>query len=179
MGIDVAVLLCILLAAAAGAWKGVVLQAAGGGSLAAGLVWGPSLSRLLAPRLGLPAPLDRAAAFAVVYLAISLLVFLLALGLRRGLDKAGLRPWDRHAGAVSGAAAGLLLAIALSCAGVAVREDLRDPLRRSRAGRAMGAVAEAIRNVLPGPAREVLDPFLAPLRPDPPGAADADLRPQS
>lgn len=172
---DLAVAVLILAAAVVGAWKGFAMQAAGVLSLAAGLAFGGPLAARLAPRLGLAAPLDRVAAFALVYIGLSFLIFAAALGVRRSLERAGLRPWDRHLGAVSGALAGTVLVFALSCAALAVRRDLRADVLGTASGRAMGAAAEALRDVLP----RSLDPFLAPLRPDPPGAASVDLHSRS
>jgi membrane protein required for colicin V production len=169
---DLAVAALILAAAAVGAWKGFALMAAAVLSPLAGAWFGGPLASRLAPQLGLSGPAGRVAAFALVYVALSFLIFAAALGIRRALERAGLRPWDRHLGAVSGALTGAVVAVALSCAAVAVREDLRDGLRATRSGRAMGAAVEALRQALPGPAREALDPFLAPLRP----AAEASVR---
>ena len=164
---DLAVAVLILAAAVVGAWKGFAMQAAGVVSLAAGLTWGGPLAARLAPHLGLAAPLDRVAALALVYIGLSFLIFAAALGVRRALDRAGLLPWDRHLGAVSGALAGAVLVLALSCAALAVRRDLRADVLGTASGRAMGAAVEALRDVLP----RALDPFLAPLRPDPSAAA--------
>src|SRR5687768_16295594 len=134
---DLAVAVLILAAAVVGAWKGFAMQAAGVLSLAAAFAFGGPMASRLAHQLGLSAPLDRVAAFALVYIGLSFLIFAAALGVRRALERAGLRPWDRHLGAVSGALAGAVLVLGLSCAALAVRRDLRADVLKTASGRAM------------------------------------------
>jgi hypothetical protein len=141
---DVAAAVLVLGAAWAGARRGAAFTAAAVLSPAAGVAYASPT----ASGLGLDGPWGPAAA----YLLLSFLIFAAAAAVRRVLGLAGLRAWDRHLGLLSGAAIGTALAVALFAGLLAVRPDLADGLRASRAGRAI----EAARDVLPRPARDVL-----------------------
>ena len=141
---DIAAAVLILGAAWAGARKGAAFTAAAVLSPAAGVAFAVPVASRLA--------LDGPAGPLVAYILLSFMIFTTAAALRRVLTRAGLRSWDRHLGAVSGAAIGAALAVGLFLGLAAVRPECSDGLRASRAGR----VIEAVRHVLPAPARDVV-----------------------
>ncbi len=166
MVFDLLVLGLVLAAAVVGAWKGFAWQIAHVLSAVAGLGLGWPLSALLGPPLGIAAPLDRLAAFGILYLAISLVVHLCALGLRKSLERRRLASWDHHVGFVAGAMKGTALALLLTLAAMALSVESAAAVRSSRMGRLMGDVAVALRPALPAEVRAVVDPVLEPREPE-------------
>jgi membrane protein required for colicin V production len=165
---DLLVLALVLGASLLGAWKGLAWQMASVLSPVVGLGAGWPLSAWLAPRMGVPAPLDRWMALAILYVALSLAVHLLALAFRKGLERSRLDAWDHHVGFVAGALKGFLLAILLTAAVVASAPEAGEDVRSTRLGRVMGEVVAAIRPALPAGVREAVRPVLESLAP--PGA---------
>jgi uncharacterized membrane protein required for colicin V production len=149
----------VALAAGIGAWKGFAWQLGAILAPAAGIAAGWPLSAALAPQLSLRAPLDRWAAFGLLYVGISLLVFLAALGLRKLLERARLGAWDRHLGFAAGALKGVALAVALTLASLPFSADLRARIPETRSGGLMAEIVQALRPALPPAACELLDPW--------------------
>jgi uncharacterized membrane protein required for colicin V production len=89
-------------------------------------------------------------------MAVTLLVFLAALGLRRMIRRAQLREWDRHLGFLAGAAKGFALAVVLTLGALAFSSELRERVRGTRTGDLMAQAVRALRPVLP----DALDPWL-------------------
>lgn len=156
---DALVLGFVALAAGIGAWKGFAWQLGSIVAPIAGISAGWPLSAALAPHLSLRAPLDRWAAFGLLYLGITLLVFVLALGLRKLLERAQLRAWDRHLGFAVGALKGFALAVAFTLAALAFSEDLRARIPETRSGAFMAQAVRTLRPVLPPAATGVLAPW--------------------
>jgi uncharacterized membrane protein required for colicin V production len=152
---DLLVLGLVLLAAGLGAWKGFAWQMAHVLSPIAGLGLGWPLSALLAP-------LNRLAAFGLLYLALSFLVHLAALGFRRLLERARLAPWDHHVGFVAGALKGCVLAILLASAALAAAGEPAAPLRATWTGRLMGALVEEVTPSLPPVLQGLVRPVCEP-----------------
>jgi len=162
---DVLIVGIVALAAAIGAWKGFAWQL--GATLAplAGLAAGWPLSAGLAPHLALRAPLDRWVAFAMLYVLITLLVYLVAIALRRFLERAELRGWDRHLGFVVGGAKGFALALLLTAAGLSCSPGLRTRVPATRSGEFMARTVRTVRPVLPPAAADLLGPWFELLAP--------------
>ena len=134
-------------------------------AIVAGIAVGWPLSAGLAPHLTLRAPLDRWTAFAILYLLITLVVFLAALAVRKALERAELGSWDRHLCFALGAVKGFVLAIVLTAAALTFSQELRPQVRTSRAGELMSAAVRIVRPVLPPAASELLSPWLDLLEP--------------
>ena len=166
MAFDLLVLGFVLLAAVLGAWKGFAWQMAHVLSAVAGIGLGWPLSVFLSPHLGLPAPIDRLAALGILYLALSLLVHLCALGFRKSLERRRLASWDHHVGFVAGAVKGFALSVVLMVAALATSVESAAAIRSSRMGRLMEETVVAIRPALPEAVRALVDPCLAPREPE-------------
>jgi uncharacterized membrane protein required for colicin V production len=175
---DAVVVGIVALAAAVGAWKGFAWQLGATLGPVAGLAAGWPLSAGLAPHLGLRAPLDRWAAFAFLYALVTLVVYLTALALRRRLERAELRGWDRHLGFLAGAANGFALALLLTAAGLAYSPVLRTRVPATRSGEVLTRTVRTVRPALPPAAVELLGPWfehVAPTRAK--AAAGPPIRP--
>jgi len=157
---DAVVVGLVALAAGIGAWKGFAWQVGAILGPVAGLAAAWPLSARLAPHLSMAAPADRWAAFALLYVLVTLVVFAAALGIRKLLERAELGAWDRHLGFVLGGAKGVLLAILFTAAALAVSGEARERVRESRAGGLMAQAVRTVRPALPPSASDLLSPWL-------------------
>jgi membrane protein required for colicin V production len=157
---DVVVAAFIALIAGIGAWKGFAWQVGAILAPVAGLAAAWPLSAGLAPHLSMRAPFDRWAAFALLYVLVTLVVYLIALAVRKMLERAELGAWDRHLGFALGAVKGFLLAIVFTAAALALSGDLRHRVRESRAGEVMAQAVRTVRPALSPSASDLLSPWL-------------------
>ena len=162
---DALVVLFVALVAGIGAWKGFAWQLGAILAPIAGLATAWPLSAGLAPHLALRAPLDRWAAFAILYALVTLVVFLVAMITRRALERAQLGAWDRHLGFLLGAAKGFVLALVFTAAALALSRDLRDRIPETRAGGFMSRAVKTVRPILSPAASDLLSPWLDLLEP--------------
>jgi uncharacterized membrane protein required for colicin V production len=149
----------VALAAGIGAWKGFAWQLGAILAPVAGIAAGWPLSAALAPRFSLRAPFDRWAAFGLLYVGITLLVFLAALALRKLLERARLGAWDRHLGFAAGALKGFALAVVFTVAALTVSADLRAQIPETRTGGLMALAARTLEPALSPAAVEFLSPW--------------------
>lgn len=149
---DGLVIAVVALAAGIGAWKGFARLAAG----------------VVAPVLGFAAgwPLSaefpdihRWLAFGLLYLLITLLVFVAAVLARKRLERAKLEGWDNHLGLVFGAAQGCVAAVALTLIVLSFSDGLRDSVAATRSGELMVQAFRGIRPMLSQAAADFLDPW--------------------
>ena len=162
---DSLVVLFVALVAGIGAWKGFAWQLGAILAPLAGLTAAWPLSAGLAPHLSLRAPLDRWAAFAILYALVTLVVFLVAMMTRRALERAQLGAWDRHLGFLLGAAKGFVLALVFTAAALALSRDLRDRIPETRTGGFMSRAVKTVRPILSPAASDLLSPWLDLLEP--------------
>jgi uncharacterized membrane protein required for colicin V production len=165
MVFDALVVGFVLLAAGIGAWKGFAWQLGAFLAPVAGLAAGWPLSARLAPHLALRAPMDRWAAFALIYMLITLVVYLAALALRRSLERAQLGGWDRHLGFAAGALKGFALALLLTAGALSFSKELRAQIPATRAGGLMAQAVRTVRPALPRSASDLLGPWFELLDP--------------
>lgn len=149
---DGLVVLVVVLAAALGAWKGFARLAAAVVAPALGYAAGWPLSAEF------PA-VNRWIAFAALYLAITLLVFVAAGLYRRRLERARMQGWDNHLGLLLGAAQGCVVAITLTLLVVSASHDLREAVMSTRTGGWMADAIREVRPLLPQSAADVLGPW--------------------
>ncbi|MBV8882295.1 MAG: CvpA family protein [Planctomycetaceae bacterium] len=150
---DGLVLALVALAAGFGAWKGFTRLAAVVVAPAAGFAAGWPLSAEF-PEI------NRGLAFGLLYLLITLLVFVFAALARQRLERAKLEGWDTHLGLILGAAQGCVLAFALTLLALSLSGDLRGTVMSSRSGALMAQAASELRPLLTPGAADFLDPWL-------------------
>jgi membrane protein required for colicin V production len=160
MMFDALVVAFVVLVAGIGAWKGFARLAGAVAAPIVALTVGWPLSAGLAPHLSLRAPLDRWTAFALLYILITLVVYLVALGIRKMLERAELGAWDRHLGFAFGAVKGFVLAIVLTAFALGFSQELRPQVRGTIAGGLMTRAVRTIRPVLSPAASDLLAPWL-------------------
>ena len=112
--IFLAVLLVSLLL---GAWRGLVFEVVSVLGWVAAFVAAQWLAPVVMPSLplgGMPETLRHAAAFTLVFILAAFASGIVAWGMRRLVEAAGLRPVDRTLGAAFGLVRGIVLLLALS-----------------------------------------------------------------
>jgi uncharacterized membrane protein required for colicin V production len=142
-----------------GAWRGIIWQLAGIGSLVLGYSVAHALSAQLAPHFPGEPVVARALAMMVVYAAVSGGVFLVAWLLRATLRQLKFEAYDRHLGMVLGGLEGVCLGLVATTFVVSLSPASRGPIFQSPTGHVVGPVMSAIGPVLPSEVRDVLAPF--------------------
>ncbi|MGE3809829.1 MAG: CvpA family protein, partial [Gemmataceae bacterium] len=79
------------------------------------------------------------------------------------LDRVKLREFDRHMGAVIGAAKGILLCVAITFFAVTLSAKARGMVLESRSGHYIAVLLNRADTVMPQELHEVLDPYLQKL----------------
>ena len=149
---DVLVVAFVALGAAFGAWKGFARLAAGVLAPVAGFAVGWPLSAEFIF-------VNRWIAFAGLYLALTLIVFVAAGLYRRRLERARMEGWDNHLGLILGAAQGCVLAVALTLLALPASEGLRETVASTRTGGLMAQAIRKVRPLLPRGAADLLGPW--------------------
>ena len=152
MVFDGLVIAVVALGAAIGAWKGFARLAAGVAAPILGFAAGWPLSAEF-PQI------NRWLAFALLYLLITVLVFVFAVFARQRLERAKLEGWDNHLGMILGAVQGCVLAIAITLLAMSASHELRETVAATRTGGLMAQVITELRPLLPQGAADVLDPW--------------------
>lgn len=160
MLITLAAIGIVLGAIVLGGWKGFAWQLAGIVSLILGFVVAIPLSSVAAPLFGKTAPLNRFVAMAVLYVATSLGVYLVAFIYRRFLERFQLHHWDRHLGAVFGGLKGWMLVLILTLFAVTLSVRARDAVMNTKVGTYAAISLDAVHPVFPHEVHEILHPYV-------------------
>ncbi len=176
---DLGMLAVLLVAALFGAWKGMAWQIASLASVVLSATVAIRFSGLLAPLFSSQEPWNRFVAMLVLYLGVSLLVWLVFRMVSRAIDRVQLREFDRQAGALLGGLKGVALCLVITFFAVTLSEAARQAVLRSRSGhyiarliqRADPVMPEEVRGVL-GQYIDELDRRLDPTTPPQPGPLD-------
>jgi membrane protein required for colicin V production len=154
-------MLVVLLGATLfGAWKGMAWQVASTASLVLSYLVALRFSEQLAPRFGQQAPLNRFIAMFVLYMATSLLIWLIFRIVAGFINRVRLREFDRQMGAMFGAAKGVLLCVAITFFAVTLSEKAREKVMHSRSGYMIARLLDRADGVMPRELHDVLDPYL-------------------
>jgi membrane protein required for colicin V production len=146
-----------------GAIKGMAWQAAAIGSLVASYFLALRVSPAIAPMIAVPAPLNRFAAMAVVYVLSGAAIWYTFWLISALVDKVHLRAFDRQLGAVLGAAKGVVLCVTLTFFAVTLSPQARVAVLDSRSGYYIAALLNRAEGVMPQELHELLDPYLTRL----------------
>ncbi|MDZ7620604.1 MAG: CvpA family protein [Patescibacteria group bacterium] len=176
---DLAMLAVLVVAIGLGAWKGMAWQVASLASLFFSGVVAVRFSGPLAPLFSSSEPWNRFLAMFVLYLGMSLLIWVVFRMVSRAIDRVQLREFDRQAGALVGGLKGVALCLVITFFAVTLSEAARQAVLRSRSGyyiakliqRAEPVLPEEVRGVLGGYIEE-LDRRLDPATPPRPGPLD-------
>lgn len=103
---------------------------------------------------------------AVVYLGISLVTFLIARKVRLWFEASRFVEFDRHWGAILGAAKGLLFVLVLVAGVVGFVPPLRSVIRESKTGMVAKLASQIARPMLPDSVGKTLDEAFEPVASD-------------
>jgi membrane protein required for colicin V production len=157
---DICMVVVLLAATVFGAWKGMAWQVASTASLVLSYLVALRFSEQLAPRFGQQAPLNRFIAMFVLYMATSLVIWLIFRIVKGAIDRVRLREFDRQMGALFGAAKGVLLCVAITFFAVTLSARAREAVLHSRSGYMIAQLLNRADGVMPRELHGVLSPYL-------------------
>ncbi len=176
---DIAMLALLAMTVLFGAWKGMAWQIASLASLVLSVAVAIRLSGPLAPLFGGHEPWNRFVAMLVLYLGVSLLVWIVFRMVSQAIDRVQLREFDRQAGALFGGLKGIALCLIVTFFAVTLSEAARQAVLRSRSGHYIARLIQRADPVLPDEVRQVLGDYieeldrrLDPTTPPKPGPLD-------
>ncbi len=183
---DIGMLAVLLIAVVLGAWKGMAWQLASLASLVLSAAVAIRFSGPLAPMFGGSEPWNRFVAMFVLYLAVSLLVWVVFRMISHAIDRVQLREFDRQAGALFGGLKGVALCLIITFFAVTLSEAARQAVLKSKSGYYIAKLIQRAEPVLPEEVRgalggyiEELDRRLDPTAPPEPGPLDRLTDPSS
>jgi len=157
---DFVMLAVLALCTLFGAWKGMAWQLAALASVVVSIAVAVHGSRPLAPHIKLQEPWNRAVAMLVLYLLTSVVIWLLFRLVARIIDRVRLKEFDRQAGALFGAAKGILWCLVITFFVVTLSESARQSVLRSRSGYYTALLIRRARPVLPEDLRNLLGQYI-------------------
>lgn len=159
---DVIMLLVLAGAMIFGAWKGMAWQLASLASLLLSYVLALQFSPGLAPYFGSQSPWNRFLAMLVVYIATSLVIWLLfQIVVAQFINRLKLKEFDRQLGALLGLAKGVLLCVAITLFAVSLLPNpQRQAIMDSRSGFYIATLLDRAHAVMPEEIHEVVHPYL-------------------
>jgi membrane protein required for colicin V production len=155
---DFVMLAVLLFSMLFGAWKGMAWQIASLASLILSAAVAMHFSGPVAPYLSQEAPWNRFVAMLVLYLAISLVVWLIFRVVAKVISRVQLKDFDRQTGALFGAAKGVLWCLVITFFAVTLSEPARQSILHTRSGyyttllihRAAPVLPQEVRNAIGG-----------------------------
>lgn len=157
---DLAMLAVLAIATFFGAWKGMAWQIASLSSLIASYFISLRFSESLAPYFGERAPLNRFLAMLALYLATSLVIWLVFRVVSNAINRVQLKEFDRQVGGLFGAAKGALLCVAITFFAVSLSEPAREMVLKSRSGYYIAVLIDRANPIMPREIHDVLRPYL-------------------
>ena len=147
--LDLAVLGTILFCAWKGASRGLVSQAAWVIALVLCFKFSGELAPAVEPVIAVDQPLKKWIAMAIVYLGLCLVSFVAAGILTSWLEKAQLKDFDRHLGALLGFLKGVIICMTAMFFGLTLSESTRALIGQSRSGYAAATIIHHLDPLLP------------------------------
>lgn len=163
MWYDIVILGILLIATFRGAIKGFIWQIAGIVTIVLCFIFAESLSVYVEPvltNLGVGTPLNHWLGMFVIYLGLSLVVFVIARTLKNIIEKIRLVEYDKHLGALFGLVKGVVLCLVLTFFIVTLSPDAHAAIRGSISGNAAALVMDRLHPVLPERVHEALEPYI-------------------
>ena len=171
MWYDVVVLAILIVAMVRGAVRGVIWQLAGIAGIVLCLVFAETISAIGSPYVPLEPPLNQWVVMFVGYLLLSFLSFGVARVLDGAIEKAQLKEYNKHLGAVFGLVKGVVFCLVITFFLVTLSEKTRDMLKTSRSARYAALILDRMHPVMPDQLRGALETYLRELDAD-----DLDLK---
>jgi len=144
-----------------GVYKGMAWQVASFASLVASYFVSMQLREPVAEALGLQPPWGNLAAMLGLYMATSLVIWVVFSMINKTLKNFELKDWDRQVGAGLGLVKGVLLCIIVTMFAVALTKDgSRQQIVQSKSGFYITKVIHNLHGVMPAEVNEVVGPFV-------------------
>ncbi|QDU74707.1 Colicin V production protein [Bremerella volcania] len=144
-----------------GVYKGMAWQVASFVSLVASYFVSMQLREPVANALGLQPPWGTTAAMLGLYMATSLIVWVVFSMINKTLKNFELKDWDRQVGAGLGLVKGVLLCIIVTMFAVALtKDDSRQQIVQSKSGFYITKVIHNLHGVMPAEVNQVVGPFI-------------------
>ncbi|MEX0586529.1 MAG: CvpA family protein, partial [Pirellulales bacterium] len=117
-----------------GAWKGLAWQAASIASLIVSYFAALRFRDVIAPYVHAEAPWNRFGAMLIIFVAVSLAIWLVFRYVSDAIDRVKLREFDRQLGALVGLAKGVLFCVVITFFAITLAETAREPILKSKSG---------------------------------------------
>ncbi|PQO29213.1 hypothetical protein C5Y96_15820 [Blastopirellula marina] len=144
-----------------GLYKGMAWQVASFASLVASYFVSMQLREPVANALGLQPPWGTTAAMLGLYMATSLVIWVVFSMINKTLNNFELKGWDRQIGAGLGFVKGVLLCIIVTMFAVALtKDDSRQQIVQSKSGFYITKVIHNLHGVMPAEVNQVVGPFI-------------------
>jgi uncharacterized membrane protein required for colicin V production len=160
MWYDIFVVAILIVAMVRGAVRGVVWQLAGIAGIVLCLVFAETISHIGSPLVNLEPPLNQWVVMFVAYLFFSFLSFGFARLINSALEKAELKEYDKHLGAIFGLVKGAALCLVITFFLVTLSDTTRDMLRSSKSARYAAIVMDRLHPVMPAKLRAALVKYI-------------------
>ena len=144
-----------------GLYKGMAWQVASFASLVASYFVSMQLREQVATALGLKPPWGNLAAMLGLYLATSLVIWVVFSLINKTLTSFALKDWDRQVGAGLGLVKGILLCIIVTMFAVAMTKDeSRQAIVQSKSGYYITSLIHNLQGIMPAEVSQVVGPFI-------------------
>jgi len=158
---DIIMLAVLLSAVVFGAWKGLAWQLASLCAIFLSYFAAYQLRGPVARYFGLEEKWEGIMVMLGLYLATSLVIWVIFGYIRKIIDRVKLQDFDRHAGAVLGAVKGVILCMIITLFAVTLMSDSqKENICCSYSGYFMAKVISQAHVVMPTEVRDVLHPYL-------------------
>lgn len=157
---DLALLAVIVAATVFGFFKGMAWQSASISSFVVSYFAALKFSDQLAPHLSKEAPWNRFLAMLLIYLAVSLVIWLVFRVVSNFIARVQLKEFDRQVGGLFGFAKGVLFAIVITFFAVTLSASAREMVLKSRSGYYIALFIHRATPIMPKEVQTLLEPYI-------------------
>lgn len=174
-GYDVIMLAVLVGATVFGAYKGFAWQVASISAIFASYFIAVRFREPVSEWIGASPPWNMFLAMLLIYIGSSLAIWIAFRFVSDLIDRVRLKEFDRQIGALFGLAKGILLCVIITLFAVTLSdEQRRETIVHSRSGYYIAAFLTKAKAVIPEEARQVVAPYVATLRGEPPATRQAE-----
>jgi len=159
-GYDLLMLVILVSAAVFGAWKGMAWQIASLASLVVSYLVATHFCCQLAPYISQQEPWNHFLAMLILFLATSLVIWLVFRLVARFIDRVKLKEFDRQMGALFGLAKGVLFCLLITFFAVTLSEGFRQAVLHSHSGKYAARLIQHAGPLMPEKVRETLGKYI-------------------
>lgn len=162
---DLVMLIVFAAAVFFGLWKGLAWQVASLAAVFVSYFVAIQFRGVVAPMIKAEEPWNKFAAMLILYLGTSLVIWLIYGRVRATIHRLKLKSFDRQAGAILGAAKGVVLCMLVTLFSASLLGDsARDAIVQSRSGGLIAGAINRMDGVMPREIHVYLDPYIEEFR---------------